>query len=86
MTLRAMPPPKAAGFQAFGPKTERGVRGNLSGRVNRSAILAHIAGNGFAARMVVRAQGDKEIVTMQSFTLRPRIGADIARVSVTLHK
>jgi hypothetical protein len=67
-------------------ETERGVRGNLSGRVNRSAILAHIAGNGFAARMVVRAQGDKEIVTMQSFTLRPRIGADIARVSVTLHK
>jgi hypothetical protein len=40
-------------------ETERGVRGNLSGRVSRSAILAHIAGNGFAARMlcVLRATG-----------------------------
>jgi hypothetical protein len=67
-------------------ETERGVRGNLSGRASRSAILAHIAGNGFAARMVVRAQGDREIVTMRSFTLRPQRGADIARVSVALHK
>jgi hypothetical protein len=66
--------------------TERGVRGNLSGRVSRSAILAHIAGNGFAAHMIVRTQGDSQLVTMRSFTLRPRKGAGIARVSVALHK
>lgn len=67
-------------------ETEHGVRGNLFGRVSRSAILAHITGNGFAARMVVRTQGDREFVTMRSFTLRPQRGADIARASVALHK
>jgi hypothetical protein len=63
-----------------------GVRGNLSGRVSRSAILAHIAGNGFAARMIVRAQGKRQLVTMRTFTLRPRNGTKIASVSVALHK
>jgi hypothetical protein len=66
--------------------TELGVRGNLSGRVSRSAILAHIGGIGFAAYMIVRTQGDRELVTMRSFTLRPHKGTSIARVSVALHK
>jgi hypothetical protein len=67
-------------------ETEHSVRGNLFGRVSRSAILAHITGNGFAARLIVRPQGDRELVTMRSFTLRPQRGADIARASVALHK
>jgi hypothetical protein len=65
---------------------DRGVKGNLSGRVSRSGILAHIEGNGFAGRMVVRKQGDREFVTMRSFTLWPQTGAGTARLSVALHK
>ena len=64
----------------------RGVWGNVSGRASGSAILAHVAGNGFAARMIVRTKGDREAVAMRSFTLRPHHGTDIASVSVALHK
>lgn len=63
-------------------EVDHGVKGNLSGRVGRSAVLAHIAGNGFAARMIMRKQGDREIVTMRSFTLRPQRGAGTARLNV----
>jgi hypothetical protein len=60
--------------------------GNVSGRASGSAILADVAGTGFAASMNVRTKGDREAVAMQSFTLRPRQGTDVASVSVALHK
>jgi len=62
------------------------VWGNISGRASGSAILADVAGTGFAASINVRTKGDKEAVTMQSFTLRPRQGTDVASVAVALHK
>jgi len=77
---------RGAWLSGIWAEADHGVKGNLSGRVGRSGILAHIAGNGFAARMLVRKQGDREFVTMRSFTLRPQRGAGTARLSVALHK
>lgn len=64
----------------------RGVRGNVSGRARGSAIYANVAGIGFAARMNVRTKGGREAVAIQSFTLRPHRGTDVASVSVALHR
>lgn len=63
-----------------------GMWGNVSGRASGSAILADVAGIGFAAYLTVHTKGDREAVAMQSFTLRPRHGTDVASISVALHK
>jgi hypothetical protein len=51
-----------------------GVWGSVSGRASGSAILANVAGIGFAASMYVRTKGDREAIAMQSFRLRPHHG------------
>jgi hypothetical protein len=78
----------SAGGMLSGTWAEKSHRmwGDISGRASGSAIFADVAGNGFAASMNVRTKGGKEAVAMQSFTLRPRHGTDIASVSVALHK
>jgi hypothetical protein len=78
----------SAGGLLSGTWAERshGMWGNVSGRARGSAILADVAGTGFAASMKVRTKGDREAVAMQSFTLRPRQGTDVANVSVALHR
>jgi len=78
----------SAGGMLSGTWAEKshGMWGNISGRASGSAILAGVAGTGFAASMSVRTKGDREAVAMRSFTLRPRQGTDIASVSVALHK
>jgi hypothetical protein len=45
-----------------------------------------VAGHGFAARIDVRTKGDKQSVTMQSVTIRPHSGTDVASLSVVLHR
>jgi hypothetical protein len=72
----------------FGSWAEKshGVWGSVSGRASGSAILANVAGIGFAASMYVRTKGDREAVAMQSFRLRPHRGTDGASISVALHK
>jgi hypothetical protein len=78
----------SAGGMLSGTWAEKSHRmwGDISGRARGSAILADVAGTGFAASINVRTKGDREAVAMQSFTLRPRQGTDIASVSVALHK
>jgi hypothetical protein len=73
-------------LSGFWAEKSRGMWGNVSGRASGSAILANVAGIGFAASMNVRRKGDREAVAMQSFTLRPQRGTDVANVSVALHK
>ena len=64
----------------------RGVSGTVFGRASGSAIDANVAGHGFAARIDVRTKGDKQSVTMQSVTIRPHSGTDVASLSVVLHR
>lgn len=59
----------------------RGVSGNISGRASGAEIMAHVAAAGFAARLDVRTQGDKQAVT-----IKPQGDADVAAVSIALHK
>jgi hypothetical protein len=58
----------------------RGVSGNISGRASGRWIVANIVGAGFAARLDIRTQDDR-----QSVTLRPE-GTDVAAVSIALYK
>jgi hypothetical protein len=62
-------------------ETSRGLSGNLSGRANGAELVANVAGAGFAARLDVRTQANK-----QSVTIRPQSGTDVAAVSIALHK
>jgi hypothetical protein len=62
------------------------VWGTVSGHANRAEIRANVAGTGFAARMNVRTKGGKQSIAMESFTLRPQRGTDVASVSVTLQR
>ena len=73
----------AEGGSLSGSWTEatRGVSGNISGRASSSEIVANVTGDGFAARLDVRTNGDK-----QSVTIRPQGGTDIAAVSIGLRK
>jgi hypothetical protein len=73
----------AEGGSLSGSWTEatRGVSGNISGRASSSEIVANVTGDGFAARLDVRTNGDK-----QSVTIRPQGGTDIVAVSIGLRK
>jgi len=62
------------------------VWGNASGHANRAEIRANVAGTGFAARINVRTKGGKQSITMESFTLRPQRGTEVANVSVALQR
>ncbi|MBO0733151.1 MAG: hypothetical protein J2P49_02295 [Methylocapsa sp.] len=62
------------------------VWGSVYGHANRSAIVADVGGTGFAAHMNVRMKGNKQSVTMESFTLEPERGTDIADIAVALRK
>ncbi|MGH6847391.1 MAG: hypothetical protein ACREC0_08110 [Methylocella sp.] len=59
----------------------RGVSGNITGRASGAEIVANVAAAGFAARLDVRTQGDK-----QSVTIRPQGGAEVSAVSISLRK
>ena len=59
----------------------RGVSGNISGRASGAEIVAHVAAAGFAARLDVRTQGDKQAVT-----LRPQGDTEVSAVSIALRK
>ena len=58
-----------------------GVSGNISGRASGAEIVANVAAAGFAARLDVRIQGDK-----QSVTIRPQGGTEVSAVSISLRK
>ena len=58
-----------------------GVSGNISGRASGAEIVANVAAAGFAARLDVRTQGDK-----QSVTIRPQGGTEVSAVSISLRK
>ena len=58
-----------------------GVSGNISGRASGAEIVANVAAAGFAARLDMRTQGDK-----QSVTIRPQGGTDVTAVSIALRK
>jgi hypothetical protein len=62
-------------------ESTRGLSGNISGRASGAEILANVAGAGFAARLDVRTQANK-----QSVTIRPQSGTDVAAVSIALRK
>lgn len=59
----------------------RGISGNISGRANGSGISANVMGGNFAARLSVRMQGNRQFVS-----IRPESGADVAAVSIALHR
>ncbi len=59
----------------------RGVSGNISGRASSAEIVAHVAAAGFAARLDVRIQGDKQAVT-----IRPQGDTEVSAVSIALRK
>ncbi|MGH6856937.1 MAG: hypothetical protein ACRECP_04615, partial [Methylocella sp.] len=59
----------------------RGVSGNISGRASGAEIVANVAAAGFAARLDVRIQGDK-----QSVTIRPQGNTEVSAVSISLRK
>jgi hypothetical protein len=73
----------AAGGSLAGNWAEatRGVSGSISGRASSSGMVANVSGAGFAARLDVRTQGDR-----QSVTIRPQAGTDVAAVSIALRK
>ncbi|MGS0740152.1 hypothetical protein ACVBEG_27425 [Pseudomonas sp. GG8] len=71
--------PKAVRFLAPGPR--RPSSGNLSGRASGAEIVADAAAAGFAARLDVRIQGDK-----QSVTIRPQGDTEVSAVSISLRK
>ncbi|MGB6327166.1 MAG: hypothetical protein WBG11_15715 [Methylocella sp.] len=59
----------------------RGVSGNISGRASGAEIVANVAAAGFAARLDVRIQGDK-----QSVTIRPQGDTEVSAVAISLRK
>jgi len=59
----------------------RGVSGNISGRASGAEIVANVAAAGFAARLDIRIQGDK-----QSVTIRPQGDTEVSAVSISLRK
>jgi hypothetical protein len=59
----------------------RGVAGNISGRASGAEIVANVAAAGFAARLDVRIQGDK-----QSVSIRPQGDTEVSAVSIALRK
>ena len=58
-----------------------GVSGNISGRASGAEIVANVAAAGFAARLDVRIQGDK-----QSVSIRPHGDTEVSAVSIALRK
>lgn len=62
-------------------EADRGISGNISGRASGTAIVANVAAVGFAARLDVRTQGDKQAVT-----IRPQSGTEVSAVSISLRK
>jgi hypothetical protein len=62
-------------------ESTRGVSGNISGRASGRWIVANIVGAGFAARLDIHTQDDR-----QSVTLRTQAGTDVSAVSIALHK
>jgi hypothetical protein len=59
----------------------RNASGNLSGRATSAEIQARVTGAAFSAGIDVRTRGGQQTVS-----IRPQSGADVANVSIVMHK